>query len=79
MQSIAICFIPYFFSLGFIGTVLVTFVDIVFIIFVDMLFVTFVGTLSVAFIISSQKFKGVSAILLKYLQFSQMHVLGFQI
>ena len=58
-------------SSEFIDTVLVTFVDIVFTTFVDILFV--------AFIILSVTIAGVSAILFKYIQFSQILMLGFQL
>ena len=67
----AIHFIYYFLSSEFIKTVLVRFVGVVFVTFVDALFL--------AFIISSQTLTEVSAIFYKYLPFSQIHVLGFQL
>ena len=61
-----------FLSLDFIDTVLVTVVDIVFVIFVSIVFVTLVDTLSITI-------TEASVILFKYLTFSQIHVLGFQL
>ena len=62
MQNIAI---SYFFTMTFF----VTFPATVFVIFVD--------KMSIADIISSNSITEVSAILFKYLLFSQIHVLGF--
>ena len=78
MQNIKIHFISVL-SSEFIDTVLVTFVDIAFVIIVGMLFVTFVNAQSIAIIILSHTIIEVSAILLKYLPISQIHVLGFQL
>ena len=60
-----------FLSSEFIETVLVTFFDVVFVAFVDMLLATF--------IISSLAITALSTTLFKYLLFSQIHVLGFQL
>ena len=78
MQNIKIHFISVL-SSEFIDTVLVTFVDIAFVIIVGMLLVTFVNAQSIAIIILSHTIIEVSAILLKYLPISQIHVLGFQL
>ena len=60
-----------------------TFVDIVFVIFVGTVFVevfvTFVDTLSTTFIISSHAITELSRVLSKYLLYSQIHVLEFQL
>ena len=63
----------------FVDTVLVTFVGEIFVIFVDIVFATFVDTLSLAFIISSNTITEVLALILKYLQFSKIQVLGIQL
>ena len=47
--------------------------------FVAIVFVIFVYKISITDIISSHMITEVSAILLKYLSFSLMHVLGFQL
>ena len=65
------------------STGIVTFVDIVFVIFVGTVFVevfvTFVDTLSTTFIISSHAITESSRVLSKYLLYSQIHVLEFQL
>ena len=67
MQNVAINFISYFLLWQFIDT----FADVVFVIFVDTISITDIG--------SSHLTIEVSAILFKYLLFSQMDVLGFQL
>ena len=57
----------------------VTFVDIAFATLVGIIFLTFVDKLSVAFINSSHTITELSAILFKYLKFSQIHVLRLQL
>ena len=63
--------ISYFLLWQFIEAVLVTFVAIVFVIFV--------AIVSITIRISSHSVTEVPAILFKYLLFSQIHVLGFQL
>ena len=60
-----------FLSLGFTEIVLLTFVGKV--------CVTFIDKLSLTFIISSSTITNVSEILFKYLLFSEIHVLAFQL
>ena len=79
MQNKTIHFISHFLSSEFTDTVLATFVDIVFVIFAGIVFVTFVDTLSVTFIILSHTIAEVSAMFFKYLPFSQVYVLRFQL
>ena len=69
MQNEAISYL--FLLWQFTEAVLVTFVDMVFVIFVD--------RISITYIISSHSITEVSPILFKYLLFSQIHVLGFQL
>ena len=57
----------------------VTFVDIAFATLVGIIFLTFVDKLSVAFINSSHTITELSAIVFKYLTFSQIHVLRLQL
>ena len=71
MQNIALTFLQW----KFIEAALVTFVTIVFVI----LFFCFFDKLSITITISSQSVTEVSATLIKYLLFSQIHVLGFQL
>ena len=68
MQNITI---SYFLLRKFIKAVLKAFVDIIFVFFVDIL--------SIPIIISSHFVNEVTVTLFKYLLFSQIHVLGFQI
>ena len=68
MQNIAI---SYFLLRKFIKPVLKAFVDIIFVFFVDIL--------SIPIIISSHLVNEVTVTLFKYLLFSQIYVLGFQL
>ena len=63
----------------FIDAVVVTFVAMVLIFVVTIAFVFYVDTISITITISSHLVTEVSATLFKYLLFSQIYVLGFQL
>ena len=66
-------------SVLYLNFLLWQFTEEVFASFVAIVFVIFVDTISIADIISSHVITKVSVILFKYLLFSQMHALGFQL
>ena len=67
MQNLAINFVLFF----LLWQLFATFIAIVFVIYTD--------SISITDLISSQVITEVSEILFKYLSFSQIHVLGFQL